>query len=75
MIQNQIHDFINHVNKEKKMTLIYLIASLAVLCVPFTICSLIVSGTANAGFNIVLTAVLNCTYISIACTISFMSFK
>lgn len=36
----------------------------AICAVPFMICSIVVSGTANAGFNCVLTSFLNIAYVA-----------
>eukprot|EP00981_Chlorochromonas_danica_P000040 scaffold26_cov159-Ochromonas_danica.AAC.3 len=36
----------------------------AICAVPFLICSIVVSGTANAGFNCVLTSFLNIAYVA-----------
>lgn len=47
----------------KRDLLLLALALGAVFTFCFTICSLVVSGTANVGFNIVLTAFLNIAYI------------
>eukprot|EP00607_Mallomonas_marina_P010305 CAMPEP_0182418374 /NCGR_PEP_ID=MMETSP1167-20130531/2827_1 /TAXON_ID=2988 /ORGANISM="Mallomonas Sp, Strain CCMP3275" /LENGTH=184 /DNA_ID=CAMNT_0024592559 /DNA_START=123 /DNA_END=677 /DNA_ORIENTATION=+ len=43
---------------DKKGLIMLIIGAQAVLSFPFTICAFVVSGTANAGFNVVLTALL-----------------
>lgn len=48
---------------EKRDILLLVLALDVVFTFSVTICSLVVSGTANAGFNIVLTSLLNIGYI------------
>lgn len=49
---------------DKKQLLAILIASEAFLAFPLTICCFVVAGTANMGFNAVLTALLNIAFIA-----------
>ena len=58
---------LNGLNRDKISSLLIFVIATGLLCFPFFICSLIVSGTANAGFNIVLTAILNVGYVTGAC--------
>jgi hypothetical protein len=44
---------------DKKQTLLLTVMVQAVLCIPFSICAFVVANTSNAGFNIVLTALIN----------------
>lgn len=50
-------------NAAKQDILLALVAFQTLCAVPLLICSLVVSGTANAGFNCFLTACLNLAYI------------
>ena len=49
---------------DKKLTLLLNLAVVAFFSFPFSICSFVVAGTSNAGFNVVLTAMLNIGYVS-----------
>jgi len=51
-------------NGDKKTQLVYLLMGEAFLALPLTICCFVVAGTANAGFNAVLTALLNIAFIA-----------
>lgn len=55
---------VQQLSADKKLTLLYATYTCAFFCFPFVICSLVVSGTANAGFNAVLTAILNMCFIA-----------
>lgn len=48
---------------EKKDLLNIAVAAMAFLNLPFLICSFAVAGTANAGFNAILTAILNLGFV------------
>lgn len=50
-------------SSDKKEQLLLLLLSASVFTFSFTICALVVSGTANAGFNVVFTALLNAGWI------------
>ena len=55
-----VYRFIDKINAENKKDVLSLVlAVVALLSVVLLICSLVVSSTANAGFNIVFTALLN----------------
>ena len=49
---------------QKRDMLLLIIALDAVFTFSVTICSLVVANTANAGFNVVLTSILNIGYIA-----------
>ena len=49
---------------EKKQVVNLTIGAEAFLALPLTICCFVVAGTANAGFNAVLTALLNIAFIA-----------
>ena len=49
-------------DKKEKLTLAVFLE--AFLAFPLTICSFVVAGTANAGFNVVLSALLNLSFIA-----------
>lgn len=49
---------------DRKDTLLYGVYGCAFFSFPFTICSFVVAGTANAGFNAVLTAMLNIAFVA-----------
>ncbi len=48
---------------ERKSTLLFLAGVSAFFAFPFSICSFVVAGTPNAGFNVVLTAILNICFV------------
>jgi nitrate reductase NapE component len=54
-----VDNLIQQVMSDKKQSLIYTIYLMAFFLFPFVICAFVVSGTSNAGFNVVLTAILN----------------
>lgn len=49
---------------DRKQLLTLVIMAEAFLAFPLTICCFVVAGTANAGFNAVLTALLNIAFIA-----------
>ncbi len=49
---------------DKKSTLLLNLTVAAFFTFPFSICCFVVAGTSNAGFNAVLTAILNIGYVS-----------
>jgi hypothetical protein len=51
--------FLSKVSQDKKEVLLMNIYLMMFFSFPFTICALVVSRTSNAGFNVVLTALLN----------------
>ena len=51
-------------NGDKREALTLIILGTAFFTFPFFICALVVGGTANSGFNIVLTAILNCGFVA-----------
>lgn len=53
-----------NLNGDKKQLMILTIAAEAFFAFPLTICCFVVAGTANAGFNAVLTALLNMAFIA-----------
>ena len=55
--------FLNQVFSEKKSTLYFVVGFAAFFTFPFSICACVVASTPNAGFNVVLTAILNVLYI------------
>jgi hypothetical protein len=58
-------DVINQYLSGNKQELLLQITKLeAVIALAFLICSFVVSGTANAGFNVVLTAILDCGFVA-----------
>ena len=70
----QIKEIVNNLSQDKEGTLKLMAIVHAFLSFPFSICSLVVSGTANAGFNVFLTAILNYAYASGACKIHYSFF-
>ena len=71
---DKLKEIINNLSQDKEGTLKLMAFFLAFLSFPFSICSLVVSGTANAGFNVFLTAILNYAYAAGACKIHFSYF-
>mmetsp|Transcript_22801 Transcript_22801/g.22024 ORF Transcript_22801/g.22024 Transcript_22801/m.22024 type:complete len:195 (+) Transcript_22801:135-719(+) len=59
---NKFKMILNSGAKRDLLLVALLMGAVFIFC--FTICSLVVSGTANVGFNIVLTAFLNIAYIA-----------
>jgi len=57
-------DFLNFNLNDKKGTLKLAVAIQAFLCIPFAICAFVVANTANAGFNVVLTSLLNAGFVA-----------
>ena len=49
---------------DKKKQLLLLVYGNGCMAAAFTICSFVVAGTANAGFNVVLTALLNIAWVA-----------
>jgi hypothetical protein len=60
---NHVHAVLDFVSGSKIDTLKAIIGLEAILTFAFVICSFVVAGTANAGFNCVLTAFLNIAFI------------
>lgn len=54
---------VSYLNGDKKDLLTLVLLTAAFFTFPFTICALVVAGTANSGFNIVLTTLLNIGFV------------
>jgi hypothetical protein len=61
-----IRPYIRRIAETKKSTILFLAALSGFFTFPFTICSLVVSQTSNAGFNVVLTSILNISFFFIS---------
>jgi hypothetical protein len=58
-----VYSTLGRINTENKRELLTLMLGVIAVCtVPFVICALVVSDTADAGFNVVFTALLNACF-------------
>lgn len=55
---------VSQISGDKKQSLTVLSYACGFFTLPFAICSFVVADTANAGFNVVLTTILNITFVA-----------
>eukprot|EP00904_Undaria_pinnatifida_P008411 jgi/Undpi1/46/HiC_scaffold_1.g00046.m1 len=69
MSNASLASLVSNLHLDKRKTLNVIVLSMAVLTVCFFICACVVSSNANAGFNVVLTAIIYVVYVALLAAI------